>query len=384
MNFLFRSSNGVRSYSRMRMINFCQIFQKLQRNLIPFLFVWLVWGGGQLFAHSMSVSFIEITLKGSQANFKYRLPMAELDLLFLVDENLDGTYQQSEVEKASSQIDHYMQEQIKLKVNNFPITLFPQNRELWSDEEDHMFVDLWQEVVLSEKISQVDFVVKIFQELIPDHKTLVLINSEEGSRQLVFDQSNPGTSWTPEDTGFWAQFFNFLVLGAEHIFLGYDHVLFLIGILLLGQTLLQIVKIVTSFTVAHSFTLVLATLGILTPNEQLVETGIALSIAYIGLENLIDKHWTQAWHTTFVFGLVHGFGFASVLKEMELSSVQLASSLFSFNLGVEIGQIFIVSMVFPLLLFIRRYHWRMWVIRGIAMFIFVFGIVWLFERILES
>ena len=247
-----------------------------------------------------------------------------------------------------------------------------------------MFVDLWQEVVLSEKIHQVDFIVKIFQELIPDHKTLVLINSEEGSRQLVFDQFNPGASWTPEDTGFWAHFLNFLVLGIEHIFMGYDHVLFLVGILLLGQTLLQVVKIVTSFTVAHSFTLVLATLGILTPNEQLVEAGIALSIAYIGLENLIDKHWTKAWHITFVFGLVHGFGFANVLKEMELSSVQLASSLFSFNLGVEIGQVFIVSMVFPLLLFVRKYQWRMWVIRGIAMFIFAFGVFWFFERILES
>ena len=93
----------------------------------------------------------------------------------------------------------------------------------------------------------------------------------------------------------------------------------------------------------------MATLGVVTPNAQLIEVGIALSIAYIGLENLIEKHWTRAWHITFFFGLVHGFGFANILKEMELSSSQLASSLFSFNLGVEVGQVCIVGMVYPLL-----------------------------------
>lgn len=365
------------------MVAACQIFRKSQRSLSPALLLWIVLSSSQLFAHSMSVSFIEVTVEGSRAHLKYRLPMAELDLLFLIDENLDGVYQPEEVGKAGPQIDSYLQEKVHLTVNNLLVALATQQRALWADEEDHMFVDLWQEIVLPEEIRQIDFSITIFQELIPDHKTLVLIDSEEGSRQFVFDQSNPGASWTPEKTGFWAHFFSFLVLGIEHIFTGYDHLLFLIGILFLGRTLLQVIKIVTSFSVAHSLTLVVATLGVVTPNAQLVEIGIALSITYIGLENLIEKHWTRAWHITFFFGLVHGFGFANILKEMELSSAQLASSLFSFNLGVEVGQVLIVGMVFPFLLFVRRYQWRVWVIRSVSACICGFGVFWSFERILE-
>ncbi len=370
-------------FPEVQMAAACQIFRRSQRGLRAALFLWFVLSGSQLFAHSMSVSFVEVTLEGSRASLRYRLPMAELDLLFLIDENLDGVYQPEEVEKAGPQIDSYLQEKVNLAVNNLPVTSEPQERALWADEEDHMFVDLWQEVVLSEEIRQIEFSATIFQELIPDHKTLVLIDSEEGSRQFALDQSNQSAIWTPEDTGFWAHFFSFLALGIEHIFTGYDHVLFLIGILFLGRNLLQVIKIVTSFTVAHSLTLVVATLGVVTPNAQLIEVGIALSIAYIGLENLIEKHWTRAWHITFFFGLVHGFGFANILREMELSSTQLASSLFSFNLGVEVGQVFIVAMVFPLLLFVRRYHWRMWVIRSVSACICGFGVFWFFERILE-
>ncbi len=155
----------------------------------------------------------------------------------------------------------------------------------------------------------------------------------------------------------------------------------MIGILLLGSTLLEVIKIVTSFTAAHSLTLVLATLNIVNPNAQLVEVVIALSIVYIGMENLLQKHWTRAWHITFGFGLAHGFGFANVLKEMDLSSTQLASSLFSFNLGVEIGQVVIATLVFPLLVMLRRYSWRTWVIQSIALFICAFGIFWFFDRV---
>ncbi|MEE8161461.1 MAG: DUF6702 family protein, partial [Acidobacteriota bacterium] len=186
----------MKLFSEVQMAAACQIFRRSQRSLSPALLLWFLLSGSQLFAHSMSVSFVEVTLEGSRANLKYRLPMAELDLLFLIDENLDGVYQPEEVEKAGPQIDSYLQEKVNLAVNNLPVTSEPQERALWADEENHMFVDLWQEVVLSEEIRQIDFSVTIFQELIPDHKTLVLIDSEEGSRQFVFDQSNPGASWT--------------------------------------------------------------------------------------------------------------------------------------------------------------------------------------------
>ena len=156
-------------------------------------------------------------------------------------------------------------------------------------------------------------------------------------------------------------FFRFLLLGIEHIFTGYDHVAFLIGLLLLGGTLREMVKIVTAFTVAHSITLALAALDLLAPSPRLIEPLIAASIFFVGAENLWALR-TQAaasalrhrWVLTFAFGLVHGFGFAAVLRELHLPRAALASGLVSFNLGVECGQVCIVVVALPLLHWLRR------------------------------
>ncbi len=144
--------------------------------------------------------------------------------------------------------------------------------------------------------------------------------------------------------------FDFLLLGIEHIVTGYDHLAFLLALLLAGGSLRHNVRIITSFTVAHSLTLALATLGLVAISPSIVEPVIAASVVFVGLENLIRRRLTARWLVTFVFGLVHGLGFASALRELGIGSAGtgVAIPLLSFNLGVELAQIAIAALVLPL------------------------------------
>ena len=172
----------------------------------------------------------------------------------------------------------------------------------------------------------------------------------------------------------------FLKLGLEHIFTGYDHILFVISLLFGAKTIRHIFSLVTAFTIAHSITLVLATLQIVQLPSMLVETAIALSIIYVALINIFNpdsKH--QPW-LAFGFGLIHGFGFAGILSEMRLDTNHLATSLISFNIGIEIGQLIIVSLAFPIILYLKKLKPGKWIIPGTSVGILAFGLVWFFQR----
>ena len=148
----------------------------------------------------------------------------------------------------------------------------------------------------------------------------------------------------------------FVTAGVYHIFTGPDHVLFIIGLLLMGGSLPRLLSIVTAFTVAHSVTLSLAALNVINPSPRLIEPAIALSIVYVGIDNLMvgeSGRDMRAW-IAFFFGFVHGFGFAGVLREFGLPREALGWSLFSFNFGVEIGQACIVVVVAYLLALLRN------------------------------
>jgi len=158
--------------------------------------------------------------------------------------------------------------------------------------------------------------------------------------------------------GLWAVFLAFTASGIHHIAIGPDHILFIVGLLLLGGSVRRLLAIVTAFTLGHSVTLALATLQIVAPPARLVEPAIALSIVYVGADNLLvgsRGRDVRPWVALF-FGLVHGFGFASVLRETGLPPRALGLSLFSFNLGVEIGQAAIVVTVASALKFLRSHN----------------------------
>jgi hydrogenase/urease accessory protein HupE len=182
----------------------------------------------------------------------------------------------------------------------------------------------------------------------PVHQTFV--NIYEGDalvRQAILDRSKSELEFfSGTRQGTLAVVRKFVGSGIQHILIGPDHLLFLIGLLLLGGSLRQLVLVVSAFTAAHSVTLSLAALNIFSPPARIVEPAIALSIIYVGADNLTVRGGrdVRAW-IAFGFGLIHGFGFASVLREMDLPSRALGWSLFSFNVGVEVGQLVVVVAV---------------------------------------
>jgi hydrogenase/urease accessory protein HupE len=177
----------------------------------------------------------------------------------------------------------------------------------------------------------------------------------------------------------------FVPAGVHHILIGPDHLLFLVGLLLLGGSLRQLALVVTAFTLAHSLTLSLAVLGLVSAPTRIVEPAIALSIVYVGIDNLMVRRGRdlRPW-IALAFGLVHGFGFASVLREMELPRRALGWSLFSFNVGVEIGQLVVVLAVASALAALRSRSEsagrRLAVIGSVA--VVAAGSVWFVERLL--
>ena len=182
----------------------------------------------------------------------------------------------------------------------------------------------------------------------PMHQTFINVyEGETLTSQMIVDAKHPRIDYfAGTRQGVLAVVKKFIPAGAHHILIGPDHLLFLVGLLLLGGSLRQLLIVVTSFTVAHSITLSLAALNIVTPPARLIEPAIALSIVYVGADNLLAQNGrdVRGW-IAFTFGFIHGFGFANVLREMELPRRALGWSLFSFNIGVEIGQLFVVVLV---------------------------------------
>jgi hypothetical protein len=183
---------------------------------------------------------------------------------------------------------------------------------------------------------------------IPDHETY--INVYEGSHitQAIQTADNSRFDYfTGSRQGALAVIKKFLPAGIHHILIGPDHILFLVGLLLLGGTIRRLLTIITAFTIAHSITLSLAALSIVHPSSRIVEPAIALSIMYVGADNLIVHQQGRDWRPliAFSFGFIHGFGFATVLQQMDLPRAALGWSLFAFNAGVEVGQMIIVVPV---------------------------------------
>ncbi|BBI35924.1 HupE/UreJ family protein [Cohnella abietis] len=174
----------------------------------------------------------------------------------------------------------------------------------------------------------------------------------------------------------------FFFFGVEHILGGYDHLLFLLTFLLRPQTIRQYALIVTAFTVAHSLTLTLAVLGWVDFPSKWVEIIIALSICYTAIENIWGKGLSRRWIIVFLFGLVHGLGFASALQEMPITKEHLAGVLISFNLGIEVIQLILVLALLPLLSWWQKRSFHMWTMRWLSGVIVAIGLFWTIQRLM--
>jgi hydrogenase/urease accessory protein HupE len=251
------------------------------------------------------------------------------------------------------------------KVSAGSTELVPQSAEVELREEDGVGLLLVYPQPPGESLR---FAANFLQKLAGGHRTTLTVkdaNDKVVRTQILTAADNSlgtsaGVASSPTADRS-ASFWSFLKLGLEHILTGYDHLLFLCGLLLACRRFSTAVKIITCFTLAHSLTLGLAALDVVSLPGRVVEPLIAASIIFVGVENIVRRDepgWR--WALTFALGLVHGFGFASALKEAGLGSggAALLVPLFSFNLGVELGQVMVASLLLPLL----------WKLRATAIF----------------
>jgi hydrogenase/urease accessory protein HupE len=177
-------------------------------------------------------------------------------------------------------------------------------------------------------------------------------------------------------------FLAMLAMGIEHIVFGYDHLVFLVGLVLVGGRFRDLLWVVTAFTLAHSVTLALAALGVWAPSGRFVEPAIALSIAYVGVENFFVTDAAKRWRITLPFGLIHGFGFAGALAEVELPRADVPVALVAFNLGVELGQLAVMAAVVPVVMLLHeRPFFREKGVKALNCAIVLAGLVWFVLRV---
>ena len=218
----------------------------------------------------------------------------------------------------------------------------------------------------------------------PRGKELVTLLSGRNAGEIVLEGASPPLDLTkPLETT--AQLMlKFGKAGIEHILTGYDHICFLIAVILWATRVWPVVKVVTAFTISHSITLSLAALDVVSLPTTLTESAIAASIIFVAVENFFSRNIDKRWIVTFLFGFIHGFGFASGLKELNVQKATVVPALASFNIGVEIGQIAIVLVLLPILLYIdhhtgKKRHEKL--VYAISAAIALAGAYWLLQRL---
>ncbi len=193
-----------------------------------------------------------------------------------------------------------------------------------------------------------------------------------------------------QDTSFIDNALDFIKLGVQHILSGYDHILFVLSFLLVFVSLKEVLKYTSTFTIAHSITLILAVTGVLTLNPRLVEPVIAFSIAAVAIITVFlpKKSFLGSPRAKlliiFSFGLFHGLGFAGLLKEIQVPPDKFLASLFSFNIGIELGQLIIVAAALPFIYLLRNKSWYPKLIKVAAVFIAGIAIFWMIQRIFQQ
>jgi hypothetical protein len=219
----------------------------------------------------------------------------------------------------------------------------------------------------------------------PAHQTFLNLYDGDALTQAILDIGHSQFEYfAGTRQGAVAVMRQFVPAGVTHVAIGADHLLFLLGLLLLGGSTRKLVLIVTAFTVAHSITMSLAALSLVMPPPRIIDPAIALSIVYVGTDNLLVQGGrdVRAW-IAFTFGFIHGFGFAGVLREMHLPPRALGWSLFSFNVGIEIGQLVVVLVLGAALMALRRWNdvlGRRLAFAG-SLLVVAAGTFWFIERV---
>lgn len=292
-----------------------------------------------------------------------------------VDQNKDKVVSKEEYLAAFDRVYDLMAQHYRLTSAGPPLRITRDKDELF----DEHVLTLGMTYVFPQQVLALELSSSLPDILGPSHVHLASVTLNGRVQEQILDSGHRSAFFT-QTSGTWPQTMGrFIWLGIQHIATGYDHLSFLLGLLIATASLRSLVKIVTSFTVAHSVTLGLATFDIVVLPSRFTESMIAASIVYVAVENLLRKRSVERWKLTFLFGLVHGFGFSNVLREMQLPRANLALTLFSFNLGVEIGQIVFVALLFPLIDELIQSGWTK-LRPAISIAIGVLATVWFIQR----
>lgn len=397
----------------------CDIFFVLALFVVP-----------NVHAHTLSESFITINVNHEELEGRLDIAVRDLAYLINIDSNNDGKVTWGELNSTRHSIIDYALKGIKLHLNQNPLSL--EIKDFLIDYHlDRAYVVIKFKSGFHNSISDGNRKLKILYNLFfntnSNHLALLNLTSNSGSDidktdfinigSFVFTAKNQEQTFDCNTTDFSAvtTLWIFFETGVFHILSGFDHLLFLITLLIpvfykswpkffclkkifekrekldspadynsFTETASSVLKVVTAFTIAHSITLGLATLGFINVSSRFVESAIALSVMVTALNNLIhffpDKN---IWKITFFFGLIHGLGFSSVLRELGIQKVGLIYSLIGFNLGVEAGQLLIVSGYLLTVYWIRKTRfYNLYLTHGGSIIIFLIALVWLIERVL--
>lgn len=343
------------------------------------LLLWLV----PAWAHQINTSYTTVLTRADTIKVMLAVDEADLIRYYGLDRNGDGYIWRDEALQGADAVAGRLLAGVKLEVDGHRVELRATGSEVGQDRDGNLFLYLYYTVPVRALPQTLDLDLGFLAELGEQHKNLAkVLIPQKPLLQAVFSRAEQRHRFVvSEPVDLLGQVLDYTALGVEHIFLGYDHICFLLALIIVGGRLLNLVKIVTAFTAAHSITLILAALQVVELPSRLIEVGIALSIVYVAAENFWLHRTDYRWVLSFAFGLVHGFGFANVLQELGLPTTGLVASLLAFNVGVEAGQLCIVTVLFPLTLLASRSVYRRPLILGISGIILLFGLGWLAERV---
>ena len=348
-------------------------------------------------AHKPSDAYLRLTLAQESADVRgeWDIALRDLDYAIGLDADNDGRLTWDEVRMRHGAIAAYALARLHVERGGAACALMP-GRQLVDTHTDGTYTVL-AFVARCPRAGPLAVEYRLFADVDPQHKGLASVRDGDGVRTLVLGSDHPHAT-VDEDAA--SGFLAYVRHGILHIWIGYDHILFLVSLLLpavlvregrgwravagLRAALADVLKIVTAFTVAHSITLSLAALGVIALPSRWVESAIALSVLLAALNNVLPVARGRRWAAAFLFGLVHGFGFASVLADLGLQPGALAASLVGFNLGVEIGQLAIVAAFLPLAYLLRStWFYRRVVLVGGSGAIMLVAALWLGERLFD-
>ena len=363
----------------------------------------LLWSGASL-AHSSSNSYLTLSAPEGRLTLRADLHLRDVDLIFDLDADRDGQVSWGETQMRSAELGRWLDQGLQLSAAGQKCQLGVADLQA-SEHADGTYLSAqWTpDCPGVSDFSNVSLALRYGLMFDQDslHRGLLKVDLPGFQSSALLSPERPEAQLSQADSSAWRVFGRYIVEGVWHIWIGIDHIVFLLSLLVLAPlqpsrqritqwpaaqqarpVLIDVLAVVTAFTVAHSITLGLTILGWLTPPPDLVEPAIALSVVLAALNNLLGINSLKRWRLAFVFGLVHGFGFASVLLDLGLPASALVAALGGFNVGVELGQLAIVLVFLPIAWLLRRTRFYRWVVvAGGSAAIVVLGLVWTLERV---